>query len=147
MQSNPLPTIVLIVTLFFALVVVVLYLLTLERALKKCAPASRTMKPGKVWLILIPVFGLVWQFVVVMNIAKSLGNEFARLGIPRPEPTLGKNIGLAMCVCNCCFFIPLLGRLAVIAGFVLCIAYWNRVANYSRALEEHQAIAQASPIA
>ena len=147
MQSQSLPTLALIVTLLFALAVVIPFLLTLEKALNRCTPASRTMKPGKVWLMLIPVFGLFWQFVVVMNIAKSLGNEFARLGIPRPESELGKNIGLAMCVCNCCFFIPLLGRLAAIAGFVLCIAYWNRIANYSRVLDARQAITPASPIA
>jgi hypothetical protein len=29
-----------------------------------------------VWLLLIPAFGLLWHFVVVMYIAKSLRNEF-----------------------------------------------------------------------
>ena len=82
-----------------------------------------------------------------MNIAKSLGNEFARLGIPCPERTPGQNIGLAASVCNCCIFIPILGRLAAIAGFVLWIAYWRTIANYSRDLDVHQATIPASPIA
>jgi hypothetical protein len=36
------------------------------------------------WLWLIPVFGLVWQFIVVVNIAKSLGNEFVETRNPMP---------------------------------------------------------------
>jgi hypothetical protein len=102
------------------------------------------MNPGKVWLILIPVFGLVWSFVVVINITKSLKNEFARRGVPRPDPTLGETIGLATCVCSCCTFIPLLGRFAGLAGFVLWIAYWIRIASYSRALDVQQVITGAS---
>jgi hypothetical protein len=147
MHSQPLPTLPLIVMLWFALIAVILYLLTLEKALRKCAPGARTMKPGKVWLWLIPVFGLIWQFILVRNIAKSLGSEFARRGIPCPEGTPGQNIGLAMSVCHCCFFIPWLGRLATIAGFVLWILYWMRIANYSRILDAHETTTQASPIA
>lgn len=147
MQSHQLPTPVLIVTFCFAAIAGIFYLLTLGNALKKCALASRTMRPWKVWLTPIPVFGFVWHFVVVMNIAKSLGNEFARLGIACPEPTLGRNIGLAACACNCFIFIPFLGALAGIAGFVLWIAYWVRIANYSRILDAHQAITPALPIA
>lgn len=147
MRSHPLPTLALILTLWFTLLAGILYLLTLQNALKKCAPASRTMEPWKVWLVAIPVFGLVWHFVVVTNIAKSLRNEFARLGIPCPESTPGQTIGLAACACNCFIFVPLLGRFAAIVGFVLWIAYWIRIANYSRDLEKHQAITPVSPIA
>jgi hypothetical protein len=147
MRSHPLPALALIVTLWFTLLVFILYLLTLQNVLKKCALASRTMKPWKVWLVAIPVFGLVWHFVVVMNIAKSLRNECARLEIPCHESIPGQNVGLAACACNCCIFIPLLGRFATIVGIVLWIAYWIKIANYSRDLEKHQAITPVVPIA
>ena len=147
MASHQLPTLALILIFWFTLLAFLLYLQTLQNALKKCAPASRTMKPGQVWLAAIPVFGLIWHFVVVMHVAKSLGNEFARLGIPCPESTPGQNIGLAACVCNCCIFIPFLGGLAGIAGLVLWIFYWKRIADYSRDLEEHQAMTPVSPVA
>lgn len=146
MTNHPLPTPVLIVIFWFTLLAVILYLVTLQNALKNCAPASRTMKPGMVWLVGIPVFGLLWHFVVVINIAKSLRNEFARLGMPCPDSTPGQNIGLAASACNCCLFIPLLGGLAAIVGFVLWIDYWIKIANYSRDLEEHQAITPVSPM-
>lgn len=41
------------------LVVAIFYLLTLMRALQKCSPQSRTMQPGMVWLLLIPLFNLI----------------------------------------------------------------------------------------
>lgn len=146
MQSHSLPTIAIIVTLWFTLIALVLYLLKLQETLKKCAPASRTMVPGKVWLVLIPFFGLIWHFIVVINIARSLGNEFARRGVACPELAPVRAVGLASSVCNCCIFFPLLGGLAGIAGFVLWIVYWIRIANYSRLLDAHQAIVPASPI-
>ena len=147
MQIHPLPTLAVTVILSFTLIALVLFLLALQQMLKKCAPDSRTMEPGKVWLMLIPGFGLVWQFIVVMNIEKSLGSEFARLGIPSSEPTPGQAIGLAVCVCNCCIFIPFLGGLAAIVGLVLWIIYWIRIANYSRLLDAHRATTPVSPIA
>jgi hypothetical protein len=158
MDSRSLVT---ILGLIFSLIGLISYLLTLQGALRKCAPASRAIKPGEVWLILIPIFGFVWHFVVVMYTTESLRNEFRRIGIPCPEPTLGRNIGLANCVCSLCLaFLPYVGRLfawpilfilvgrlfAAIFSLVLWIAYWNRIANYSRILDTHQAVAPASPL-
>jgi len=117
------------------LVPVIFYLLTLQGVLNKCAPTSRTMEPGMVWLLLVPFFNLIWNFFVVMNIAKSLGNEYARRRIPSPEPAPGQPIGLAMCICACCGIIPFLGILAGLANLVLWIIYWVKIAEYSRSLD------------
>lgn len=135
----PLPFLLL---LFPCYLVFICYLATLSNALKKCAPDSRTMNPGRVWLTLIPIFGQIWQFFVVINLAKSLEAEYARREIPRSEGNMGQNIGLAKCVCECAFFIPKTGpftTLAVdalaLAGLVLWITYWIKVAGYSGVLD------------
>jgi hypothetical protein len=125
----------------------IFYLLTLQKALSKCAAASRTMEPGLVWLLLVPVFNLVWHFFVVMGLAKSLKNEFAKRRIFSPEEAPAQPIGLAMCICACCSIIPLLGFLAALAHLVLWIMYWVKVAEYSRLLEEQQVVIQAMPTA
>jgi len=134
MSSSPLPIMLFIGVLLLTLI---LFLEKLQGVLKKCAPASRMMKPGMVFLWLVPVFGLVWQFVVVVKIAKSLRNELERLGIPCTEPTLGQSVGVAMCICNCFFAIPipLVRDFAAIPGVILWITYWNRIAGYSRLLD------------
>jgi hypothetical protein len=55
------------------------------------------MKPGLVWLLLIPVFNYVWWFVLVVNLSRSLAGEFHKRGI-----AVGKNpgraIGLTVCI-------------------------------------------------
>ncbi len=117
---------------------VIFFLVTLQNALNKCAPASRAMGPGLVWLLLIPFFNLIWNFFVVMGTAKSLANEYARRGIPSPEPAPGQPIGLAMSICACCGIIPRLGKLAELASLVLWIVYWVKIAEYSRNLDMPQ---------
>ncbi|HVP14945.1 MAG TPA: hypothetical protein VMS88_05340, partial [Terriglobales bacterium] len=83
----------------------ILYLLTLQRALVACAVENRRMQPGLVWLQVIPIFGLVWQFFVVSAISGSLGAEFKKRGIVE-EPEPGKSLGLAMCILSLCGIIP-----------------------------------------
>jgi hypothetical protein len=72
------------------LIPAIFYCLTLQKALNRCAPENRAMAPGMVWLMFIPLFNLVWQFFVVINMAKSLGAEFQKRGIAE-EPEPGKS--------------------------------------------------------
>jgi hypothetical protein len=100
----------------------VFYLLTLQRALARCSQQARTTSPESVWLMLI----------LVINVAKSLGNEFARRGIASADPESGKSLGIAMCVLSVCGLIPWLGRAAAFAGLFCWILYWVRVSDLSR---------------
>jgi hypothetical protein len=115
-----------IVLIVFAVMLVpkIFYLLTLQKALDRCSPASRAMSPGMVWLLLIPFFNLVWQFFVVLNMSKSLGAEFQRRGIPE-EPDPGQTIGLVMCASSL-----LCGPIYLI----FWIIYWVKVAGFSSKL-------------
>jgi hypothetical protein len=116
------------------LIVKIFYILTLQKALSRCAPQNQAMAPGMVWLLLIPLFSIVWNFFVVLNLAKSLGQEFRTRGMNEDaEP--GKTIGLIMCICIPCSFIPYIGFLPGIAALVLWIIYWVQMAGYSRKLE------------
>lgn len=127
------------------LVPAIFYLLTLQKALSRCAATARTMEPGMVWLLLIPLFNLVWQFFVVFSIAKSLANEFARRGMAVSEQTPAQPIGLAMCICACVSIIPLLGMIAAVTSLVLWIMYWVKVAEYSRLLDAPRFPTPAAP--
>jgi hypothetical protein len=87
-----------------------------------------------VWLILVPLFNLVWHFLLIGHIARSLHNEFEARGIPIAEAEPAKGIGLAMCILNAISIIPLLNFVTVPAGLVCWIIYWVKVAEYSRKL-------------
>ncbi len=120
-----------------ALIVGMFYVLTLSRALLKCSPQLRTMRPELVWLLLIPVVNLVWQFFVVMALSASLGNEFRARGMANAPQEPGKQVGLAMCLCSIAGFIPVvrvMAGLAGLAGFVLWMVYWVKIAEFSRML-------------
>ena len=99
----------------------IFYLLTLQKALNRCSPESRAMNPAMVWLMLIPLFNIVWHFIIVLNMAKSLGAEFQKRGIAE-DPQPGQTLGLVMCIGNL-----ICGPI----GFVCWILYWVKIAGYS----------------
>jgi hypothetical protein len=111
------------------------YIAFLSGVLRKCAPSSRTMQPGMVWLLLLPLFNLVWNFLVVIALADSLGNEFRLRNLQTDDPKPGKSIGIAMAVCGACGIVPFLNILALPVQFVLWIVYWVKIAGYSRQLD------------
>jgi len=117
------------------IVVTVFFILTLSRALSKCSPAARTIQPGTLWLLLVPLLNLVWNFIVVLGMAKSLGNEFKARGAQGVEPEPEKSIGIAMAVCAVCAAIPVVGIIAGLASLVLWILYWVKMAEFSRKLD------------
>jgi len=135
MDSTTMIRIVAGILFLLILAAYIIFILSLSQALSKCSRSSRTMEPGMVWLMLVPLFNLVWQFLVVIALAKSLGNEFRARGIPNIEPEPGKSIGIAMSVCAVCGIIPLVNLLALPAQLVFLIIYWAKIADFSRRLD------------
>ena len=105
----------------------VLFLLTLQNTLKAISPENRMMPPSNVWLMFIPLFNIVWQFIMVDKIAQSITAECARLNIPTTEAKPTYNIGLAWNICNILSFIPIIGGLASLVTFIL---YWVKVNDF-----------------
>jgi hypothetical protein len=116
------------------LVIAIFFFLTQSKALKLCHRDNRTMEPGQVWLSLIPVFGYIWQFVVINRIAESLRNEFRDRGYRRQDD-YGTSLGIAYLVLQLAGIIPFVGPLLSIAGLVCFIMYWVKLAGYNKELE------------
>jgi hypothetical protein len=112
----------------------ILYLFTLQRALERCSPQARTMPPGNVWFLLIPLFGVGYHFVVVSNLSRSLANEYALRHLPLDDSQPGQSIGIAMCISTLLCIIPVAGVLAAFASLVCWIVYWVKIFGYSGAL-------------
>ena len=117
------------------LIPAIFFLLTLQNTLKAISEENRRMPPSNVWLLFIPLFNIVWQFIVVDKIAQSIGAECARLSIPVTEnkPTYG--IGLAWNICNFLGIIPIIGALASLITFIL---YWVKVSEYKKLIQANQ---------
>jgi heme/copper-type cytochrome/quinol oxidase subunit 2 len=117
-----------------AIVIAVFYCLTLQSCLKAVPEEKRQMKPGMVWLLFIPLFNIVWQFIVVLKIAESVRNVL-------PEENGGKTLGLVMCICNILGIVPVVNFVAGPAGLICWIIYWVTVAGLRKKVEA--AVAQA----
>ncbi|HSN08795.1 MAG TPA: hypothetical protein VLS85_07145 [Hanamia sp.] len=123
--------------LFLALFLIpaIFFLLTLQNTLKAISEENRKMPPANVWLMFIPLFNIVWQFIMVDRIAQSIGAECARLNIPVKEdkPTYG--IGLAWNICNFLTIIPFIGGLASLITFII---YWVKVSEFKNLIKANQ---------
>ena len=123
--------------LFLALFLIpaIFFLLTLQNTLKAISEENRKMPPANVWLMFIPLFNIVWQFIMVDRIAQSIGAECSRLNIPVKEnkPTYG--IGLAWNICNFLTIIPFIGGLASLVTFII---YWVKVSEFKNLIKANQ---------
>jgi hypothetical protein len=80
------------------------------------------MEPGLVWLMLIPIFNIVWQFFVVLRLSTSYQNYF-RAQNRGDVGDCGYTIGLVALILSCVSIIPYLGCLTSLASLVLWIIY------------------------
>ena len=135
----------------------VLFILAQQKTLELIQPANRLMNPPMVWLQLIPLFNIIWQFFVVSRIAHSIKNEISAwdddsvFGISSSElanqfgkrPTFG--IGIAYCCLFALYFIIAFLRrteiymaylllIVCLACFICWIIYWIQLARYKRKL-------------
>ena len=129
----------------------ILFFLAQQRTLQVISPENREMSPGSVWLQFIPVFGLVWQFIVVTRIAHSISKEMvSKMGesildhsqaeIKGTDESPTYTIGIAYCILTTLgviinyltrntTYLALFGSLFVLAGMVCWIIYWVRLVN------------------
>ncbi len=117
--------------------------------LKQVAEQNRAMPVAQVWLQLIPVFGLIWQFHVVRSIADSLRNELefrnsvSTLGIWEEAILDEANIhptfttGQWYCITVCITLIPFIGFVTWIFALILWITYWNQLIKYKKMLQSY----------
>jgi len=79
------------------LMVPVLFVATQYRALVRCAPGNRAMRPWLVWLCLVPVLSFVWNAIAVARIEASLKAEFRARGWEREFlPTIHAGLGYSI---------------------------------------------------
>lgn len=132
------------------LIVYFLFLLNQQKTLEAINPLHRMINPNQVWLQLIPVFGMIWQFFTVSRIANSIRNQLSEtnedsiLGFTDSSavkyngelPTY--SIGIAYCVLIVCSIIPLIGGFASIAALICFIVYWVQLSQFRKKIQLHR---------
>jgi hypothetical protein len=112
-------------------IIAIFFLLTLHKALARCAPRNRAMEPALVWLNLIPLVHFVWMFFTAIRVSESLRNEFSERGWGRRSDDYGQGLGIATCALSLASYIPYLGCLCAVGWVVCFIMYWVKIAGYS----------------
>ena len=125
---------ILILSVGFGLIPTIFYLISLQDTLNLVKPENRRMDPGQVWLTLIPLFGIIWQFIMVGNIADSLKAEFQSRNIQLLEERPGYSLGLAYSILTCVALIPIVGILTGIAAFICWLLYWIKISGFKTQL-------------
>lgn len=77
---------------------------------------------GKIWLLLLPCFNIVWAFIVVQGISGSFRSYF----LSRGQTQYGdchNQLGFYYCIALCCNFVPYLNMVSWLASIVLLIVY------------------------
>ena len=112
----------------------ILCLATIKNILLKVSNQNRNIQPNSVWLVLIPIFGLVWQFKIVNNVSESLNKEFSKREIIINEKKPGYEIGIYYCIMTCCIFIPTIGRYAFWLSIILLLVFWRKMSRFNNML-------------
>jgi magnesium-transporting ATPase (P-type) len=113
--------------------VAVLYLKNLQDTLKEVSEHNRQVPPGNVWLMFIPLFNIIYPFILYPKISDSLRAEFEERGKPQ-NGDYGRSLGITMPILGLCGIIPLLGVLAGIGNLVVWIIFWVKMAEFKNML-------------
>jgi len=116
--------------LVIGIAIAVFYILTMQKALNLAGERHQKMQPGMVWLMLIPLFNLVWHFFVVKNVSESIKSWAAEKGAKVDDA--GYTIGLIACIAQACGLVPVVNILAGPVGLVCLIIWWVKVAGFNK---------------
>jgi len=112
-----------LVIMAIAVTLAIMHLIAEYKTLSVIKPRNRTMEPGMIFLIFIPLFGVVWQIFVVLRLAESLRNEFEDRGWDTEGESFGYGMGLTMAILN---------LMAGCGGIslIFLIIHWRQISGY-----------------
>ena len=94
----------------------------LSSCLASVPPEHRRMEPGMVWLMLVPLFNLVWMFFVYVRVPKSFASYFHSIG-EHDVGDAGEGLGIAIPILNLISSIPYVNCLTSPVALILLIVY------------------------
>lgn len=132
------------VGLLVGLAIMVVVIILLIKPLQKIPQHHRKIEPGMVWLLLIPLFNLVWNFFVYPRISQSFQSYFAEKG-RTDVGDCGHAIGLALAICAALTWIPYAGCVVTVAVLVLLILYLVKIHGLANMIDEGNSAAPPAP--
>lgn len=106
---------------------------------QRIPPQHRQMEPWQAWLLLIPLFNVVWNFFVFPKLAKSYQSYFAEQG-RTDVGDCGEKIGLWFAICYAVCVIPCVNYVAGPAALVLLIIFLVKALNLKGQIPEEKMV-------
>lgn len=110
------------------------YYKTMIDVMSLVRPTNREIGIGNVMFTVIPLFNLVYGFIVYPKICESIGKEYKKLGLAQ-DKDFGKSMVIALQVLMLSMIIPILNILAMTPLLILFIIFWIKIDGYKKKLE------------
>lgn len=104
------------------------YIHAIKKTLAAIDPSCRIQKPAMAWLLLIPIFNVIWFFFLLQAIRKGVDGMYEKKLVPNRIDS-GYHYGTAMGSCWVASFIPGIFFIAVLPMFVFSILHWTKLNN------------------
>ena len=121
---------VFIIGAIIGIIILVLFLLNLQNLMKSIKEENRDVSPGKVWLMLIPIFSAIYAFILYPKISSSIKKELESRGM---EGDGAKQVGLAAAITSAISLIPIGSQsLISLLSLIALIIWWVKTAQYKK---------------
>lgn len=117
-------------------VLMAFYYKTMVEVMSLVRPKNRQTSVGDVLFMFIPLFNIVYGFIVYPKICDSISKEYKTLKLS-PDGDFGKGIAITIQVLSLVLIIPFLNFLAAIALLIIAIIFWSKIDGYKKKLEQY----------
>ena len=117
---------ILLFTIVISFAISILICLLIYLPYKDVPAEHQKMAPGLVFLLLIPFFNIIWNFIVFLRIPESFQSYFASQG-RTDVGDCGRQIGLWYAICGVAAFVPCVNYVAAPAALVLFIIFLVKI--------------------
>ncbi len=120
---------ILLITVVVMIAISVLICLLIYLPYKEVPVEHQRMTPGMVFLLLIPLFNIIWNFIVFQRIPESFQSYFNAQG-RSDMGDCGRSVGMWYAICGVASLIPCVQYIAAPAALVLFIIFLVKIWGY-----------------
>lgn len=99
-------------------------------------PSNRETGVSNILLNIIPLFNIVYGFIVYPRICDSVKKEYQELGLPA-DGNFGKGLAITLQALTVASIIPFINFITLLASLIIWIVFWVKIDGYKKELEKY----------
>ncbi|MCO5260346.1 MAG: hypothetical protein M9916_09400 [Crocinitomicaceae bacterium] len=129
------------IILYFAFVcgifvAIALFYKTMVDIMTLIRPENRLTTAGNIMLTFIPLYNLVYGFILYPKICDSISKEYTELGLKK-DGDFGKSLAITFLILAITVLIPIINIFSLVAMLVIGIIFWVKMDKYKKELEKY----------